>query len=274
MISKEKSSFLFSSVERCFKKLGSRSPKKIFLYGSADSTNERAKRYPDGQAPDKELSFGSYPAMLFVAEGQTSGRGRMGKSFVSNHGKGLYMSLRLELDIPLSEACLLTPYAAVAVCRALEKSFALRPKIKWVNDIYIGSKKLAGILTEGVPRADGCTVIIGIGLNVKKSELPRELDGIATSLEDEGVTADAAELCALITDGLLSGIDSYRSASVLDEYRSHSYLLGMNVNVLSPSSVYPARVVGIGERFELIVITESGEIKYLSDGDVSVRQSL
>ena len=138
----------------------------VFCSDSTESTNLDAKKYAE-EHPET-------PCALFIADSQTAGRGRLGRSFLSQGGVGLYFSLLLRGVGEAMDALSLTTYSAVALCRALRRVSDIEPKIKWVNDIYVGEKKLAGILTEGRL----CTeesgkldyAIIGIGVNVARQD--------------------------------------------------------------------------------------------------------
>lgn len=236
----------------------------IVLYDLTDSTNKRALIYAAEQKPDEP--------MLFVAGRQSAGRGRLGRSFISPDG-GIYMTI-LTKAAPGADNTALTTYAVVAVCKALEEMTPLSPMIKWVNDVYIDGLKLAGILAQGAvdPATGEIThIAVGIGLNVF-GDVPDELCGIATSLEREGYPIDRATLIARITEIYLSEIGSAGSPEAVEEYRRRSMLIGCEVNVISPSRTYCAKVVGIGDRCELIVAKEDGAIEYISSGDVSVRR--
>ena len=238
---------------------------ELVLYDSIDSTNKRALEYARENAPDSPV--------LFIASEQSEGRGRLGRSFISPMG-GIYMTL-LTRAPRAQDATALTAYTAVVLCRALEELTPLSPSIKWVNDIYIGDLKLAGILAQGaVDSGSGeiTHVAVGIGLNVSGSELPAEIRGIATSLEREGCTVDRAMLAARITERFLEGMESVGSPKITEEYRRRSMLIGCEVNVLKPDCTYTARVTGIGDACELIIEKPGGEIELLKTGDVSVRK--
>ena len=107
----------------------------------------------------------SLPAWhALIALEQTQGRGRLGRSFFSPAGTGLYMSVLLRPSLAPEDVPLITPAAAVAVCRALEELGSDRAQIKWVNDVYIGGRKVCGILTEAGPGLG--YVVVGVGVNV------------------------------------------------------------------------------------------------------------
>ena len=151
----------------------------LVLLPSVDSTNLFLK---------ERVRAGNLSApCLVLADYQTAGRGRLGRSFVSPPGTGLYMSLLLRPE-NAAEISKMTVLAAVAVCRALEEITPLRPKIKWVNDVYIGAKKACGILCEaGLDFESGQMqyVVAGIGVNVGRMDFPPELNEIATSISNE-----------------------------------------------------------------------------------------
>ena len=158
-------------------------PLVVEVQDSIDSTNSELKRrYGAGETGDR----------LLVAETQTGGRGRLGRSFYSPAGSGLYFSLGLTGITDFADAVLLTTVASTAVVEAIERLTPHRPAIKWVNDILENGRKLGGILTEAVTAPDGTlsAVIIGIGLNVTPSAFPPELADIAGWLDLSPVTRE------------------------------------------------------------------------------------
>ena len=145
----------------------------IHRYGTIDSTNSEAKRYG--------LSGGAIPA-VFVAREQTAGRGRMGRSFYSPNGTGLYYSMLLPLPEKTDHAVSLTAAAAVAAAEAISRVLGCEVGIKWVNDLYRDGKKVAGILCESFPYEDKRLAVIGIGINLSTQQFPEELAEVAASL--------------------------------------------------------------------------------------------
>ena len=148
----------------------------IRVFQTIDSTNNYAKRL---------ILDGAAPGTAILAESQTAGRGRRGRSFYSPAGSGLYISviLRPKIDA-VDDIQLLSAAAAVAVCRAIDR---LKPdsgaQIKWVNDIFIGGKKVCGILSEAVSAGDRIAgTVVGIGVNCTTDAFPPELRDIACSL--------------------------------------------------------------------------------------------
>ncbi len=141
----------------------------IITYDSLDSTNNEAKRL---LANDENVA-----PCLIISDGQTRGRGRGGKSFLSEKGKGIYMSLIFSKELYQDEADIITIYAAVAVKRVIERYIRDEVGLKWVNDIFYKNKKVAGILTEAISDLESkmiSTVIIGIGINITEFDVPDE----------------------------------------------------------------------------------------------------
>ncbi len=168
------------------------------------------------------------------------------------------------------DAHLLTCAAAVAVCRAVEKTcVGLVPKIKWVNDVYVGERKLCGILTEGECDADGNLryAVIGIGINIKNAPHSPEVEAIMTSLENEGYTPDAPTLAAEVVSELISLVGK----DVLDEYRERSMLIGKDVDISSAGVTVTERVLDIDDECALITEDENKNKKRYISGDVKIR---
>ena len=151
---------------------------ELLVYKTLGSTNQEAK---------KLALEGAKTKTVIISEEQTKGRGRMGRLFYSPPKSGIYLSLVLRPDVAAQDAVLLTTGAAVGVCRAIKKVTGIDTQIKWVNDIYLGERKIVGILTEAVTNFENGQfefVIIGIGVNFKMPEtaLPKELEDIVGAL--------------------------------------------------------------------------------------------
>lgn len=181
------------------------------------------------------------------------------------------MSLLLYPEIHAKNSYTLTCAAAVAVCRAIEKECPnIAPRIKWVNDIYVGERKLAGILTEGECAEDGALryAIVGIGINLKKAPHSPEVEAIMTSLENEGENIDAPTLSAAVTAELISVLNG---GEVLGEYKKRSMLIGKEVEIFSGGECHTERVLDIDGECALITVGADGEEKRYISGDVKVR---
>ena len=169
---------------------------------------------------------------LVIAEEQTKGRGRMGRSWISSPSSGIYMSLILRLRIAPEEAPKLTLIAALAVRRAVNCICGLNPKIKWPNDLLFDGKKFCGILTEMSANMDELEyAVVGIGINVNTEGFDAAIKDIATSLYcQSGVKYDRNALAADVINHLEQLIDEWLTGSgfapLLDEYRAHCESFG------------------------------------------------
>jgi len=239
----------------------------IFVYECTDSTNYRAELYAkDGRLP-----------ALFIAQSQSAGRGRRGRSFSSCEG-GLYMTIAFLPGKKAFDAVSVTTYAAVIIAEALEELTPLKPQIKWVNDIYIGKRKLAGILTQGSIDAESGSLsyaVIGVGINLAKRDFPSDVAEIATTVEDAcGTLPDINTLAARIADRFFGELDKLGSKEIADRYRSRSFLVGKDIRVIKLSEEYYAHVVGITDACELILRRSDGKEEILATGEVSVRENI
>lgn len=239
---------------------------QLLVYKTIDSTNTAAKRLGDSKLCKR--------AVLIASE-QTSGRGRLGRSFVSADKKGLYLSILLGEELPAEFATSLTTYMAVMAARAIDSLSGLKVDIKWVNDIYSGGKKLAGILTEGKASDNGQALsyaVVGIGINLLSQNFPDEIKNIATTVEDEcGKKIDINELSALLIKEFFDNLHLVGTKELADEYRSRSFLIGKDVTVIKPTKNYPALVMDITNKCNLILKLADGTIETLSTGEVSIK---
>ena len=187
----------------------------IFVFDTLDSTNTYAKEFARAEAGEA----------IFIAHGQTAGRGRMGRSFHSARGKGLFLSLLTRCGLCGVDATRLTTLTAVAVARAIESLCPIDAKIKWVNDIYVDLKKLAGILVEGQMSVDGELeyAVIGIGVNLLEQDYPCEISAIATSIEECcGARIEPVDLAVKIAKEIYLLLKNPLDEKIMKEY--------MNVN--------------------------------------------
>ncbi len=218
----------------------------------------------------EEALRGAPEGRVLIAEKQTAGRGRLGRSFFSPKGN-IYLSVLFYPTLPLSVyAGRLTTLASLAVARAIESVCGLMPRIKWVNDLLLDGKKVCGILAEAVETKRGHAVILGIGINVAKTEFPKELRDIATAIGNHSAPPSRAPLIAAVLDEL-SALDLSRPERFMEEYKSRSAVLGNDILVLpygKPS--YTARAVDITADGALVV-EKDGHILEISSGEVSIR---
>ena len=234
----------------------------LFFYDSIDSTNTQAKRL---------LADGLTGKVLITANEQTAGRGRQGRSFYSPKNTGIYYSYVFRPQKTLADAVFITTAAAVSVVRAIERISAVKPVIKWVNDVYVAGKKVCGILTEAVSDFESGTlesVIVGIGINVSTTSFPAELRNTAASLGDTGITR-AALLNAAAAE-LIKVAEDLENPAIMADYKRHSAVIGKEITFIKNGISAKATAVDIDEKGGLIVKTENG-IQTLSSGEISVR---
>ena len=244
---------------------------EIVCLESIDSTNTECKRRAMSKVTD---------GLVITADEQTGGRGRLGRTFISPKGKGLYFSCVLKPSAPAEQVMNLTAWVAVAVCEAIEKTCGAKPQIKWTNDIILGGKKLAGILTEMEIEAETAQiryVIPGIGINCShaKEDFPEELQNIATSLAIEtGRPVDRTALAANLAQELDKLYASFPAAldEYLEKYRKNCCTLGKHVKLISTTGhTEEGEALDIDDQFRLLVKMPDGEIRAVYSGEVSVR---
>lgn len=226
----------------------------ILTERSVHSTNTLAKQL---------AAEGAGNRTILLAEEQTGGRGRRGRSFYSPARTGLYMSLILRPQMEMEKLLVVTVAAAVAVCEAIEELTSCRTEIKWVNDIYLNGRKICGILTEAVSDFESGTaesVIIGIGVNVgmPSGGFPADLQGIAGSLLPARVLRN--RLAAAIVNRLLSYVEELPEKAFLEAYRKRSMALGKRVLFLQDGEWREGLAEQIDSDGRLIVKTACGQI--------------
>ena len=234
---------------------------------SSPSTNAEAMtRLMSGQ-----LTHGA----LIVADEQTNGRGRMGKTFYSPK-KGIYMSVALCKSIEnMQDVMIITPAAAVAVQRSIAKLAGVDTKIKWVNDLYIGKKKVCGILTQAdidFESGKAGTFIVGIGINFVEQNFPDDIKDKAGALFEGQPTVTRSQLIAEIYDNLMTLTDDLKSRDFMAEYRANSLVIGKEISYAINCEQKRGKVVDIDDDGGL-VIREGDNIRKLTCGEISIRSA-
>ncbi len=228
------------------------------------STNDRAKA----------LASEGKRNICVIADRQTGGRGRMGRSFYSPSECGLYLSVVFAPKVRGEDSALLTTYAAVAVWECIRVLTGVTADIKWVNDVYLHGKKICGILAEGsINYTTGMFdyAVLGIGINVKKTQFPDELACIASDLETEtGVSVDREELAALLLQKLTDMEKALETRTFMQIYRKNCLVLGRDIEVIRGDERYVAHALDVTDRGELL-IRIGDETRILQSGEVSVR---
>ena len=233
----------------------------IELLEETDSTNRQLRKTAESGAPEGSVLFALH---------QTAGKGRMGRRFFSPAGSGLYFSILLRPQAPES-GMKITAAAGVAVAQAVKDVLGIDLSIKWVNDLYLGNKKVCGILAEGAMNAKGgfeyC--ILGIGLNVFEPQRWEDaLDQIAGALLPKQQEEILELLAAAILDRFFGWYRNLSDPQLMEEYRSRSFLQGKKVTAVRGDLRTEGVVQGISDGGELLLQTADGEVLSLCSGEV------
>ena len=235
-----------------------------------DSTNEVVKR---------AVKEGTGEGYVVIANEQTAGKGRLGRSFYSPKDTGIYMSILLCPGKSADKSLILTSVAAISVCKAIREIAGLDANIKWVNDILIDDKKVCGILTEGevdVANGELKYAIVGIGINISTPDngFPKEIEDKAASLENSTMKNLKNRLVAKILDNIsfyYNDIDLNEDV-IRYEYIGCCSTIGKDINIINGSEITSGKAVGIADDMSLLVRDESG-IRNINYGEISIREN-
>ncbi len=269
----------------------------IEVFSEVDSTNKVLK---------ERASEGADEGLTIVASAQKLGRGRLGRSFFSPDGSGIYLSLLLRPSmLSAAESTRITTMAAVAVCEAIEgvmnkfaaegttehKNFGSErststnnvPLIKWVNDIFINNKKVCGILTEasvGLENSALEYIVLGVGINIylPNGGFPEEIKDIAGAIFEKRLSDAKNMLTAAFLKSFLSYYriltDDASGAKIpayIEKYKERSLAIGKRVRVISGTNSREAIVTGIDDELRLLVSYDDGSSEALSSGEISIK---
>ena len=241
---------------------------KIDVYKTIDSTNQEVKR---------QAIEGAGQGLVVLAEQQTMGKGRRGRSFYSPAGTGIYMSVLFRPSPEQSkDVVLVTTAASVAICRAIRKVLNEEPQIKWVNDVYFRGKKVCGILTEAVSDFESGqidTVVVGIGINyhVPEDGFPEEIRGIAGSVCTDENMIPRNSLVAAVLNELFAIYEKLSEREYMGDYRRWSNVIGKDVRFTSGDGWMDAKALDIDDDGGLLVQLDNGEKKTLRTGEITLR---
>ena len=242
--------------------------KEIHSFKTIGSTNETAKRLAESGAPE---------GTIVISEKQTRGKGRLGRSWHSPSGQGLYFSLILRPDLDFSRIPAIAMVAALAICHTLEGYGDLRAQVKWPNDCLLNGKKVAGILVELSAEMDKvCYAILGVGINVNNSvrDFPSHLRSKATSLAlESGRKTDRVDLLQKILHNFeksYNNFQRYGLRSIAPELVKRSSILGKKITVKVGRQRFSGEAIGFDNKGALRLKSKDG-VKILSAGEVSLR---
>ena len=242
---------------------------RFHYFDTIDSTNNYLKKLAAEGAPHGTVA---------VANCQTGGKGRLGRSFQSPGGVGVYLSILLRPECPPEELMHLTCAVGVAMCDAVEQAAGVRPGIKWINDLVYGKQKIAGILAELGMGADGNVsyAVVGIGINCCQTlqDFPEELRGRAASLAMvTGQPIDRARVAAAMVAALAKMDETLFTGkdAMLQRYRADCITLGQEISLVRGDEIRHGLALDIGDTGDLIVRFPDGHREAVSCGEVSVR---
>ena len=261
---------LLLSAERVSGYLKNKLPVKVWR--TLDSTNNAARELATEQSEKSDA--------LIVAAAQTAGKGRMGRSFYSPEGCGLYVTLLVHPECDAVESVKLTCAAAVAAARAIDYLLGEQEaRIKWVNDIYLRGKKVAGILTEGQLNIESGQLeyaVVGVGFNLITPDggYPEEIRQRAGAIFEDSASMPFDvynRLAAQFANEYYRIYPELNPDAFLDEYRARSFIIGRTVTVFRGNDSWEAEVAAINDDFSLSVRSADGKIERLSSGEVTLK---
>lgn len=257
------------------------SPQGIQKYLNPEDTNLDIVVVPVTSSTNilvkEKASQGGAEGFTVIANEQTAGRGRRGRTFFSPCGTGLYMSILLKpTNYSASQAVRITTMAAVAACEAIEEVSDAKAEIKWVNDIFIDGKKVCGILTEGSFDLESGMLdyaVLGVGINVYQpsGEVPEELKEVVGSVFEKPQNDMKNRLAAAFLNRFMRYYHAQNYADYIEKYRSRSLAVGRQVQVISANQTRAAFAYGVNDACELLVRYEDGTCESLSSGEISIR---
>jgi len=239
----------------------------FLIFDIVDSTNENIKLYlnqPEG--------------LTLIADTQTRGKGRLGRSWYSPKGLGIYLSVLLKPTLAPERLSSITLMAGIALIDALQPLFQDNlPYLKWPNDVLVNGRKLAGILCEycpGDPNQAGA-LILGIGLNVNHqvSDFAKPLDQSATSLKIEiGTNVDREPIVRSLIEQLDDQYQAFlneKPAQLIHKWSKRTNLFGKEVSLTCNGKIYQGKATHLNAKGQLALRTENGEILFFDSGEIS-----
>ncbi|WIH81197.1 biotin--[acetyl-CoA-carboxylase] ligase [Brachyspira pilosicoli] len=228
----------------------------------------------------RELAInGAESGTVVIAEEQTNGYGRNGKSFFSPYGTGIYMSIILNLkkEKKIFNSSFITTAAAMAVSKSIEEISNENTQIKWVNDVFINGKKVCGILTEGAfsfedGKLDYAVIGIGVNVNFPKDGFPKELNNIAASInsKNNANSNTKSDIRNILVAKILENLYDYyfNDVNFYEEYKKRSFLIGKKVSININNKEHIVKVLDIDKTFALVAEFQDGKIDKIVSGSI------
>lgn len=215
------------------------------------------------------IERGNPAPALYLANHQTQAKGRFGRPFYAKENGGIYMSLHLKPNLAPNQLPAYTLMVAASIIKAIRINTPFQPQIKWVNDIYLDKKKIAGILTEAITSVETglvTDVIMGVGLNFAISDFPEDLKDKAGSLFKGKPSLARHQLISNIWQIFFQTAEQ----DLLDTYKAHSLVMGKEVGFTESGKALKGQVLDIDKQGKLTIQLEDGTQKYLLGGEISL----
>jgi BirA family biotin operon repressor/biotin-[acetyl-CoA-carboxylase] ligase len=242
---------------------------KIILVNEVDSTNELAKSYVENDPPE---------GIVFLAESQTKGKGRSGRSWHSPPGAGIYLSVLLKPDIEVIQLSPLTLMTGVSVAKAVNLFQPFSVDLKWPNDILLNGKKVGGILCELVPFNEKFWVVLGIGVNVNHvvDQFPSDISEIATSLCIQNEKKfDRTLLIISILKCLGQDYHSFLTngiKTIVNDWAELTTMFGKSIKLTQGGQSIEGVALGLDDQGSIILLLQNGEVKTFNSGEVTLHK--
>jgi len=239
--------------------------REIITYDSVDSTNDIAKRLVDES--DKE-------GTVILADSQTQGKGRRGRTWHSEENVGVYLSIFLKPSLPPELLAQITLVAGVTLVQAVNEFSRARAYLKWPNDILLNGKKVAGILTENCQGNEHSGVILGIGINVNNAHFPFPLQHIATSMAMEnGNNFERPPLITFLLNHLDQTYHSFLNEGIsatIDQWNLNSDMLGKHISLTQGTQTFLGTAMKLDEEGQLVMLVNNGKEIAFDSGEVTL----
>lgn len=232
----------------------------VYIKSDSDSTQLDAKQ---------GIETGHPSPSLYLAPHQNKAKGRFGRPFYASKSGGIYMSLRLSPNVPFLEFKPYTILVAAALVKAIQELSDLDVQIKWVNDIYLGKKKVAGILTEAISSMESQTiidVIIGVGINVHIDDFPKELKETAGNLFEDQPPFTRNQLITAIWQAFFQTDER----ELIALYKEKSLVVGQQVSFVENNVTFNGTAIAVTDTGNLVIQLDNGKAKMISSGEISL----
>jgi len=241
--------------------------KPVRILSQVDSTNEEIRRNLNKNTPE---------GLVVIADQQTHGKGRLGRSWHSEPGTGLYLSALLRPVMSIENLACITLMAGLATASAIRQQISTWVKLKWPNDILLNGKKIAGILCECITDSGkNPAVITGIGINLSHTHFPESIKDTATSLKLEtGKNVSREDIALSLLQNLDSEYENFlqgKIESLIQRWTQQTDMFGNTITVYQKEKIRVGTAMGLDPHGKLILQTPKGEQMLIESGEISFK---